>query len=105
MVLTTSARATIELVKWATPKGLINQETKMITVYHDSLKVTEADKARASAGMLLHEPVSMTEEISSRKIESQKCIVAHYEIGIHEFEKAWTSLFIWMQDQGYEKSK
>ena len=92
------------LIKWATPKGLITDKTKMITVYHDSLKVTEANKARTSAGILLHEPLSMTEEIGLRKIESQKCIVAHYEIGIHKFEKAWTSLFIWMKDQGYEKA-
>ncbi len=92
------------LVRWATPNGLINDETKMITVYHDSLKVTEADKARASAGILLNEPIETSDEISLRTIDSQKCIVAHYEIGVHEFEKAWTSLFIWMQDQGYEKA-
>jgi AraC family transcriptional regulator len=32
------------LVKWATPKGLINQETRMVTIYHDSPKITDPNK-------------------------------------------------------------
>ena len=38
-----------KLVKWATPKELINSQTKMITIYHDSFKITEANKVRMSA--------------------------------------------------------
>ena len=92
------------LVKWATPKGLINDKTKMITVYHDSLKITEPGKARMSAAVLLQSPQSTDGEVSLRTIERHTCVVGSFEIGLDEFEKSWTSLFIWMNEQGYEKA-
>lgn len=42
-----------KVVLWATPQGLMNNQTKMITIYHDSFKVTEASKVRMSVAILL----------------------------------------------------
>ncbi|RZM24719.1 MAG: GyrI-like domain-containing protein, partial [Pedobacter sp.] len=92
------------LVKWARPQGLISEQTKMVTIYHDSHKVTEANKVRMSASILLDKPVQVSGEIWPTSIERGKFIVGSFEIGLHEFEKSWTGLFLWMNENGYKKA-
>ncbi len=92
------------LIQWATPNGLMNQDTKMVTIYYDSFKVTEAQKVRMSAGMVLETEIETGDEIRLTSIEAGRCIVGHFEIGIHEFEKSWTGLFLWMNQNGYKKT-
>lgn len=94
-----------KLIKWATPKGLLeNEKLKIVTIYHDSFKITEPDKVRMSACISLKEKVDVSGEIGLTTIEKGKCIVGHFEIRINEFEKSWTSLFIWMSENGYKKA-
>lgn len=93
-----------ELIQWATPQGLMNEETIMLTVYHDSFKVTEANKVRMNACILLNAPIEKSEKVEQTSIEAGKCIVGSFEIQPHEFEKSWTSLFIWMNENGYKKA-
>jgi len=93
-----------KLMKWATPKGLINDQTKMVNIYHDSYKVTEADKVRMSASILLNKPAEIEGEVGLATIETGKFIVGSFEIGLSEFEKSWTGLFLWMNESGYKKA-
>ncbi|KUJ62736.1 AraC family transcriptional regulator [Flavobacteriaceae bacterium CRH] len=94
-----------KLIKWATPKGLFeNEDVKIITIYHDSFKITEHDKVRMSACISLKEKVQVDGEIGLTTIEKGKFIVGHFEIGINEFEKSWSGLFIWMSENGYKKA-
>ncbi|UII75179.1 GyrI-like domain-containing protein [Flagellimonas sp. HMM57] len=93
-----------KLIQWATPKGLMNNQTKMITIYHDSFKVTEAGKVRMSASLLLNESIETEGEIGLTTIETGKFIVGGFEIGLNEFEKSWTGLFVWMNENGYKKA-
>lgn len=93
------------LVQWATPKGLLqNRQTKMITLYHDSYKITEASKVRLSACITLHKPEKLKGKIGLTSIAAGKYLVGSYEIGLTEFEKSWTGLFIWMNENGYKKA-
>jgi len=94
-----------KLMKWARPIGLLEKpSSKMITVYHDSLKITDHDKARMSVCITLDEPTEVQGEISLMSIPQGRHIIGSFEIGVHEFEKAWTSMFVWMNEQGYKKS-
>ena len=93
-----------KLIKWAKPRGLVNDQTKMITIYHDSFKVTQANKVRMSASILLNNPVATDGEIGLTSIQSGKCIVGNFEIELKEFEKSWTGLFVWMNENGYKKA-
>ncbi|MCX2743331.1 GyrI-like domain-containing protein [Mangrovivirga sp. M17] len=93
-----------KIMRWATPKGLMNEQTKMATIYHDSFKVTEADKVRISACMLINKPVETEGEIELTAIEPGKHIKGSFEIGLDEFEKSWRGLFVWMNDNGYKKA-
>jgi AraC family transcriptional regulator len=93
-----------KLMKWATPHDLMNEQTKMVTIYHDSFKVTEANKVRMSASILLNKPVEVNGEIGLTSIQKGKFIVGSFEIGLNEFEKTWTGLFLWMYENGYKKA-
>ena len=93
-----------KIMTWAAPKGMMNDQTKMITIYHDSFKTTEAHQVRMSACILLNEAVEVVKEIELTSIKEGKCIVGRFEIVLQEFEKSWTSLFIWMNENGYIKS-
>lgn len=93
-----------KLVQWATPRGLMHEQAKMVTIYHDSFKVTEARKVRMYACIALNKPVETEGEIGLTSIEKGKFIVGSFEIGLHEFEKSWTGLFVWMNENGYKKA-
>jgi len=93
-----------KLIRWATPQGLMHEQTKMVVIYHDSFKVTPADKVRMSACILIKQPLDTKGEIGHTSIGPGKCIVGRFEITLNEFEKSWTGLFIWMNENGYKKA-
>jgi len=93
-----------KILLWATPKNLMSEDSKMVTIYHDSFKVTEPDKIRMSACLLLEKPTETSHQIHEKNIERGKYIVGHFRIKMNEFEKSWTGLFIWMNENGYQKA-
>ena len=97
-----------QLIRWARPKGLVNEQAKMLTIYHDSFKITEPNKVRMSACITLQASIETDLETDSgvglTSIEEGKFIVGRFEIGLEEFEKSWTGLFIWMNENGYKKA-
>ena len=94
-----------QLIRWAAPKGLMGQENlRMVTIYHDSPKITDPNHLRMSACIVLNAKTSVEGEVSLRSIESGKCIVSRFEIAPHEFQQAWESSFVWMTENGYRKA-
>ncbi|MFH6991139.1 GyrI-like domain-containing protein [Flavobacterium sp. FlaQc-48] len=94
-----------KLIKWATSRRLLeNENLKIVTIYHDSFKITEPEKVRMSACISLKEKVEVDGEIGLTTIERGRFIVGHFEIQINEFEKSWSGLFIWMSENGYKKA-
>ncbi|QNM84177.1 AraC family transcriptional regulator [Polaribacter pectinis] len=94
-----------KLVKWATPKGLINEETRMLTIYHDSPKITDPNNLRMSACIILNDPIELDGEVSLKILSPTKCIVSRFEITPFQFQQAWESSFAWMIEKGYKKSE
>lgn len=91
------------ILKWATPKNLLDENSKIIRIFHDSFKITTPDKVRMSIGITLNQPIEVEGEIGLTQIEKGKYIVGRYEIEPNDFEKAWTGLFIWINENGYKK--
>jgi AraC family transcriptional regulator len=91
-----------KLIGWAIPKGLMTKEAKLMTVYQDSLKVTEEEKARFRACFLIEDKVESEFEYAS--IPSGKYVVARFEIILDDFEKAWTGLYTWMDENEHERA-
>lgn len=95
-----------ELLKWAVPKKLLAKEkTKVITIYHDSFKLTAPEKVRMSACISVGEEEKAEGKVHLITLKPGKCIVAYFEISPSDFEKSWSSLFVWMNEQGYQKAE
>lgn len=95
-----------KIIKWATPRNILdNPNSKIIRVFHDSFKITAAEQIRMSIGVTLNQPIPVEGEIGLTQIEKGKYIVGRYEIEPVNFEKAWTGLFIWMNENGYTKAE
>lgn len=93
------------LINWAGPKGLLAKpDFKMGTIFYDSFKVTAPDKVRMKACLLVEKPIATDGNVEALTFAPQKCIVASFEIGVEEFEKSWTSVFMWMNENGYSKA-
>ena len=99
--------ATFErIIKWARPRGLFTGSgSNVVRIFHDSFKVTDADKVRMSIGVVVNNPVKAEGEVGLTTIEKGKHVVGHFEIEPKEFEKSWDGLFIWMNDKGYRKAE
>ena len=93
------------LVKWATPKGLINEQTRMVTIYHDSPKITDPNNLRLSACIVLNDPIELDGEVNLEILSPTKCIVTRLEITPFEFQQAWEASFVFMIENGYKKSE
>lgn len=95
-----------ELIKWATPRGVMSQrDLKMLTIYHDSPKITDPNKIRMSASVVLNKKVTTDGQVNLKTLPETKCIVSRFEVTSDEFQQAWESSFVWMSEQGYKRSE
>lgn len=94
------------LIHWAAPKGLMNQENlRLLTIYHDSPKITSPNNIRSSIAIALNKKVNVEGEICLKTFSPGKCIVSRFEITPDKFQQAWESSFVWMSENGYKKSE
>ncbi len=94
-----------QLIKWATPKGFMNDENlRMMTIYHDSPKISDPSNLRMSACLLLNKPLQKKEGINTKTFTPGKCIISRFEIKPTEFQQAWEANFIWMSENGFQKA-
>ncbi|UWX59882.1 AraC family transcriptional regulator [Chryseobacterium oranimense] len=95
------------LIDWARKKQLFPRENvKMISVYHDSFKVTPPDKVRIHACMLLDKNLEKQEGlVFPETLHAGKFIVGSGEVTLQDFEQCWVSLFLWMNEHHYSKRK
>lgn len=93
-----------KLSKWAYPRGLyIPNVSKSVTVTHDDPSVTELDKVRQSACIIVEEDVKVDGEIGKLTIPGGKYAVGHFELGFADFEMAWNSMCNWFVESGYQQ--
>lgn len=93
------------IVQWGmNQKILLQPNTYVSRVFHDSFKITDADKVRMSIGILSDYELNAQGEVETTILEKGKCIKGRFEIEPASFETAWNSLFIWMNENGYKKA-
>ncbi|MBN1187102.1 MAG: AraC family transcriptional regulator [Bacteroidales bacterium] len=88
-----------KLMSWAGAKGLIGGET--VTCYHDNPEVTEIDKIRQSACIVLTKDVQPSGEVKTTTIQSGRHAVGKFEVTFNEFEKAWQTMMVWIAENDY----
>ena len=94
-----------KLLEWAGPKGLLRtSDFKLASMFYESLKITAPEKARMSAGILLDAPIKAEDTITVQHFPANRYIMGQFELELEEFEHAWTSMFMWMNANGYAKN-
>lgn len=92
-----------KLFRWAGPRGLLNfPETKTLTLYHDDPKVTDMEKVRQSACLIVNKDVKVEGEVGKLDIKAGKYVVGHFEISPDEFTKAWDATCLWLSESGFQ---
>lgn len=92
-----------KLMQFAGPRGLLNSpNAKTLTVYHDDPSVTEMDKMRQSACLIVNSDVKVEGEIGKMTVPAGKYAVGHFEIVEAQFEQAWNTMCLWLTESGYE---
>lgn len=91
-----------KLFKWAGARGLAGPGTKTITVYHDDPAITQVDKVRQDACIIVDDEVMVEGEIGKSGLPAGKYAVGHFELKETEFEKAWNTMCEWFTESGYQ---
>ena len=92
-----------KLMQFAGPRGLLNSpESKTLTLYHDDPTITDIDKVRQSACLIVNKEVKIEGEIGKLTIPAGKHAVGRFEISEAEFEQAWNTMCLWFTESGYE---
>ena len=94
------------IFEWASLKELTNGDNvEFVRIYNDSFKITSPNKVRMEIGIPVHQKVTPDSGIQFKEFEPRRCIVGNFEINLKNIEKAWSSLFIWMNENGYKPGK
>lgn len=94
-----------KLIKWANSQSLMTHpESRLGRVFYDSAKITPPDQVRQHIFLRTPQTFETSGEIREIRIFGGQHIVGSFEISPHEFERAWTGLFAWMNEKGYQKS-
>ena len=99
----TMPQAFNQILGWASQKGLMNEHAELATVFHDSFRITSPDQVRMSIGIMVDEAAN-DHVVKSVTIPQGRYIIGRFTILMSEFEQAWTSMFLWMNENGYQKS-
>lgn len=91
-----------KLFRWAIPRGLVNQNTKTVTVYHDDPAITAVEKVRQDASIIVEGDVRVEGEIGKSTIAAGKYVVGHFEVRETEFDQAWNTMCSWLTESGYQ---
>lgn len=95
-----------KLMAWAMPLGLMQApDLRMLTLYHDNPRITEPDKMRMSACMILNSVQPVRGDILSRTLPGGRHVVGRFTISMEEFEQAWTGLFQWTLERGLRPAR
>jgi AraC family transcriptional regulator len=93
-----------DLFAWAGPRNLASQQDlKTFNVYHDDPGVTEEEKLRLSVGLSVPSDTKVDGQIGKMDLDGGKYVVARFELGPMDYQKAWSWLFgDWFPSSGYQ---
>ena len=92
-----------KLMKWAAPRGLVNEQAAVLAVYHDNPGITDDDKLRVSACIEVPTSVLAEGEIGRMRISGGSCAIARFELGAQDYGAAWFAVVGgWLPESGYE---
>lgn len=93
-----------KLMKWAYPRGLVNEKPVFGTVYLDDPNVTEEDKLQSDVFLQVDRDVPVEGEIGKYTIDGGKYAVGRFEISMNEYGEAWGSMCRLIPEHGWQSA-
>jgi len=91
------------LMTWAQPRGLVQPDSLILSVYHDNPSITEDDKLRVSACITVPPGTETSGDVGQMIVPGGRFAVGHYDLGHLDYPEAWYTLAGgWLPDSGYE---
>lgn len=96
-----------KLFAWAVPRGLADMANpagrKEIIIYHDVPGITEPEKLRISAGLVVPAGTPVSGEVGLLAIPAGRYAVGRFVISDQEYGEAWQYVCgVWLPGSGYE---
>lgn len=91
-------------MNWAAPRGAMNADAKILTVYHDDPAVTDDDKLRVSACINLPEGVAIDDGVGEKKLPGGEYALGWVSLGERDYGGwVWNAMMgCWLPQSGYE---
>ncbi len=91
------------LARWAGPRGLLQQDTHMLSIYHDNPDVTPVKMLRSDACITVPEGTKVNRDIGLMTLPGGTYAAAYLEIDVSQYGEAWNRLFSdWLPESGYQ---
>jgi AraC family transcriptional regulator len=93
-----------KLMSWAGPRDLIRfPESKMFTIYHDGIEITDEEKLRISVCLSVPEDTQVDGEVGKLSVPGGKYAIGKFEIFANEYSQAWETMYSgWLPGSGYQ---
>ncbi len=92
-----------KLFAWAGPRGLIDESSEVLSVYHDDMDITEEDKLRMDACLTVPEGTPVEGDMGTMIVPGGRFAVARFEVREDEFGDAWDSVVQgWLPESGFQ---
>jgi len=94
------------LMEWAQSKGELNENTRLLAVYHDNPNITDEDKLKTSICVTVAEDTKTQGDIGKMEIAGGEYAIGHFEINdadaALEHGQAWDYMYgVWLPQSGY----
>ena len=91
------------LLRWAEPRGLVEQGTVLYNVYHDDPSLTDDDRLRLTVCLPVPAETVAEGDIGRMALPAGPVAVGRFELGVADYPEAWYAMAGgWMPDSGYE---
>ena len=92
-----------KLMRWAGPRGLLDEKTACLSVYHDDPEVTDENRLRVSACIPVPPDTEVSGEVGKMSIDAGGYAIARFELSEDEFQDAWNYVYgQWLPQSGYQ---
>lgn len=93
------------LYSWASPRGLVGPDSRLMSIYQDDPDVTDEANLRLDVALTVPPGTAPGGEIGTRTIPAATYAVGHFELQSDQYTEAWQMMMgQWLPESGYQPS-
>lgn len=88
-----------KLLAWCQNVHYDSKGKDYFTLFHDNPNLTIEYKIQQSACIEIRKQTNLSSTISTLSIPAQKYVIGKFQLSDHEFEMAWDSMIVWINEK------